>query len=149
MQNKNIITSPLSALVLALFSSLSLAGCVSSQEEIEDENIVILDDRNMSVVNKVVVFKDAMKKQCFGDGIALDKMEKTLNIAGIEVFCAERHKDGMVYPQVCGNDEGTVNVFSIAESDLESAKTLGFSPINNLTQANITSACLNLKKQKK
>lgn len=90
---------------------------------------------------RVTIYKDAVKKQCFGDGIALETMSSTLSISGVTVFCAERHNDGMVYPQVCGNDEGTINVFSISKSDLETAKTLGFKEVSELKSAQIKTSC--------
>ena len=97
----------------------------------------------------VAIYKDALKKQCFADGISLETMTSTLNVAGVEVACAERHNDGMIYSQACGSNEGTINVFAIDSSDLETAKTLGFSELSTATSAIIKPGCFTTKRVKK
>lgn len=114
-----------------LIAGIVLVGCSSTTNS---ESVTKSSE-------SVTVFKDAMKKQCFADGISLDTMKSTLTISGVTVFCAERHNDGLVYAQVCGNDEGTINVFSISKSDLDTAKTLGFKEITELKSARIKTSC--------
>lgn len=152
MSNQITYSSKFRMLLLALTSTVILSGCShlqASTETAQIESEVAMNDEMVEPAKRTAIYKDAMKKQCFGDGVSLETMTKTLNTVGINVYCAERHKDGMVYPQVCGNDEGTVNVFSIAQSDLKTAKTLGFQELSNLTEATIKSDCFDHKSKRK
>ena len=117
--------------ILGIISVVLIAGCSATNST----------TANKLSAERVTIYKDAMKKQCFADGISLDTMKSTLSISGVTVFCAERHNDGLVYPQVCGNDEGTLNVFEISKSDLDTAKTLGFGLVSELKSARIKTKC--------
>ncbi|MBC7458424.1 MAG: hypothetical protein H7235_09110, partial [Bdellovibrionaceae bacterium] len=60
--------------------------------------------------------------------ILLVDMQKDLK--DIVVFSASNQNDGMMRIQVCGADTGNHNVYEIAESDLEKAKSYGFKQWN-------------------
>ncbi len=92
-------------------------------------------------VTYINVFKDANKKQCFSEGISLQQMETELASANINVRCSQRSNDGLMYPQACGQDEGTINVFQIASDDALRAGELGYKNVAEITSANIILEC--------
>ena len=92
-------------------------------------------------VTFVNVYKDANKKQCFSQGMALNVMIKELTENGIAVNCSARKNDGLMYPQACGQNEGTINVYQISSSDFEKAQLLGFKDVKEIKSADIKLKC--------
>lgn len=73
----------------------------------------------------VFVFKPDLSKQCEANsGITLESMEKELK--DIRVFSKKKSDDGKMYAAVCGGKTGRINVYEIAQTDLEKAIKLGF-----------------------
>jgi len=75
----------------------------------------------------VQVFKHTEAVQCeSGSGISLADMEASLINAGIEVFGSNVGHDGLVRAAVCGAGTGDINIFTVYESDVSLAESLGF-----------------------
>lgn len=73
----------------------------------------------------ISVYKYDNSKQCeWSSGVPLKTMQKELK--GIKVFKAVQQSDGKMYASVCGGPTGMINVYEIAEKDLNKAEKLGF-----------------------
>ncbi|MUH71161.1 hypothetical protein [Psychrosphaera haliotis] len=111
-----------------------LAACSATSNTTND----VVSEQTVSFVN---VYKDANKKQCFSQGMALNVMVKELTENGIVVNCSARKNDGLMYPQACGQNEGTINVYQISSSDFEKAQLLGFKDVKEIKSADIKLKC--------
>jgi hypothetical protein len=80
------------------------------------------------------VFKYDGSTQCNNDGIPLKKMAQELTAGGIDVICAQKASDGMMYPAVCGGGTGAINVYLIHKENVQDAEALGFASVNELPQ---------------
>lgn len=90
-----------------------------------DENAKMTLDKGALNMKKVKVAKSDGTLQCSqGKLIPLADMQKELK--DIVVFSSSNQNDGMMRIQVCGAATGNHNVYEIAESDLEKAKSYGF-----------------------
>jgi len=75
----------------------------------------------------VQVFKHTESVQCeSGSGISLADMEASLINAGIEVLDSNVGHDGLVRTAVCGAGTGGINIYTVYESDVSLAESLGF-----------------------
>ncbi len=111
-----------------------LAACSATSNTTND----LVSEQAVSFVN---VYKDANKKQCFSQGMALNVMVKELTENGIVVNCSARKNDGLMYPQACGQNEGTINVYQISSSDFDKAQLLGFKDVKEIKSADIKLKC--------
>ncbi len=90
-----------------------------------EENAKMTLDKGALNMKKVKVAKADGTLQCSqGKLIPLVEMQKDLK--DITVFSSLNQNDGMMRIQVCGAATGNHNVYEIAESDLEKAKSYGF-----------------------
>ncbi len=80
------------------------------------------------------VFKYDGSTQCNNDGIPLKKMAQELIDGGVDVICAQKASDGMMYPAVCGGASGVINVYLIHPENLPDAEALGFASVGELPQ---------------
>lgn len=124
----------LKSLLFSFFFSI-FVGCQTTPCNIQDRNLSIAEQKTVdakvadlkkdSVMKNVKVYKPDGSLQCNqGKPISLKEMESELKT--IKIFSAEKIHDGLMRIQVCGAPTGMSNVFEIAESDLEKAKTFGF-----------------------
>lgn len=73
----------------------------------------------------VFVAKSDQSKQCDAtSGVSLSEMEKEL--AGISIYSSEKKADGLMHITLCGAETGMFNLYEIAKTDVEKAKTFGF-----------------------
>lgn len=68
-------------------------------------------------------------------GVPASEMVQTLINAGIEVVNYYESNDGRARIQLCDTPDGTINVFSIHESQVPQAEALGFSRLTELQTA--------------
>lgn len=124
-------------ILLSLAIIIPVAGCSAVEEStMKEEGSVKL--------STLIVSKDAQKKQCMGDGIALEIMAKELTDAGLTVACSERSNDGKMYAQACGMDEGTINVYKVKlneANDLKKVNELGFEVVKDLKMIKAMKSC--------
>jgi len=81
------------------------------------------------------VFKRSGAVQCQADsGTPLDEMQMELVNASIDVVCAQSGSDGYVYPTVCGEEAGLINVYEIRTVNLQDAELLGFASVMTLPE---------------
>lgn len=81
----------------------------------------------------VEIYKYSGARQCEPDsGIPIWEMEQELINAGIDVLDSNQSNDGQIYIALCGSPDGTINVFTIEESQVPLAETLGFSRLTEL-----------------
>ena len=122
-------------LVILVLSFLFFFGCQSTPCSIQDKSINPADTKAVDAkiadlkkdisMKNVKVYKPDGTLQCNqGKAISLKEMESELK--GITIFSSEKIHDGLMRIQVCGQPTGNSNVFEIAESDLEKAKSFGF-----------------------
>lgn len=84
--------------------------------------------------NDTKVFKYDGSRQCENAGIPLDEMAQELISGGVDVICAQKASNGMMYPAVCGAGTGAINVYLIHPENLADAEALGFNSVNELPQ---------------
>ncbi len=85
----------------------------------------ILISSTLAAGANVSVFKYDGSKQCDPkSGTKLTVMKKELK--GIKVYKSFQQSDGNMYASVCGGATGLMNVYEIAEKDLNKAEKLGF-----------------------
>lgn len=73
----------------------------------------------------VFVAKADQSKQCdAASGVSLSEMEKEL--AGITIYSTAKKPDGLMHITLCGSETGMFNVYEIAETDAQKAKSFGF-----------------------
>ena len=121
------------SVLVALLLSLTACSAIS-----DSSTKSFVEKESVSLVN---IYKDANKKQCFSQGIALNVMIKELTGNGIVVNCSARKNDGLMYPHACGQNEGTINVYQISSSDFEQAQLLGFEDVKEVKSADIILRC--------
>lgn len=105
---------------VCLVSGLLLAGCAHTQEP-----------------QSVRVYKYDGSVQCEEGGVPVETMQNELMKGGVDVICGQKAQDGRAYPAMCGAATGRINVYSIDESDLDMAGTLGFKSVEALPDARI------------
>lgn len=81
-------------------------------------------------VKTVFIYKSDGSRQCHGEGISVDDMQRELG--EIPVYDSSKQSlNGMMYPAVCGGMTGNINVYEISPEDLELAKERGFEELPN------------------
>lgn len=80
----------------------------------------------------VKVFQSDAAIQCESEGISTEDMQKVLAAGNIKVHCAQKGNNGMMQTTMCGSPTGSINVYTIPESQLEQAQMLGFVPVSTL-----------------
>lgn len=76
-------------------------------------------------IKTVFIEKSDESKQCDAtSGISLTDMQEQLT--DIIVYSSSKKSDGLIHITLCGSTTGMLNVYEIAQTDLEKAKTLGF-----------------------
>jgi hypothetical protein len=82
----------------------------------------------------VEIYKYSGSNQCEPDsGIPIWDMEQELINAGIDILESHQSNDGLIRIALCGSPDGTINVFTIDESQVSLAETLGYSRLSELT----------------
>jgi hypothetical protein len=79
------------------------------------------------VGESIWVKRSANAASCEGEGEPLTIARKDLENAQVRILQEKRAGDGLMHIQMCGADTGEQNYFQILKSDLEKAKTQGFS----------------------
>lgn len=90
----------------------------------------------------VRVYKDDEQLACQPD-TAISVRDHGLLLAeeNIELHCSQKGADGISYPESCGSDTGSINIFTIHKGDLDSARDMGFSELSSLPQASLNRHC--------
>jgi len=78
------------------------------------------------------VYKPDGSLQCTEGSISLTEMRLELAKQGIDVICAQKANDGLVYLTVCGAETGNINVYLIHKVNLPDAEKLGFKSVTVL-----------------
>lgn len=90
----------------------------------------------------VRVYQDDEAIACQNTGtIALKTHGKLLVDENIELHCSQKGHDGMSYTESCGSNTGAINVFTLHTKDLNKAKSLGFSQLSELPDAQFDKQC--------
>lgn len=55
--------------------------------------------------------------------------------AGVKPLQAACGNDGRVYPSTCGAPDGRIVIVTVAASDVERARSVGFAPLSQLPEA--------------
>ncbi|WP_143870281.1 DUF6174 domain-containing protein [Catenovulum sediminis] len=88
------------------------------------------------------VYQDDQMLACDpASAIALSTSAQLLAENSIEIHCSQKGYDGFSYPESCGSDTGSINVFTIHKGDLNEAETLGFAPLSDLPEAVVDRHC--------
>ncbi len=66
-----------------------------------------------------------------GTARSLEEGAKELAKAGVRVLSSRKGSDGQMRIQLCGSPTGAQNIFEIPATDLEKAKSLGFTPVKS------------------
>jgi len=100
-----------------LLSAILLAAC--NEPNITEETVKI--------------YKPLGSVQCGpGDITPPETMRKQLLNARIPVRAVACGKDGLIYPSVCGEPDGEINIFTIPKTKESKALSLGFDLLKNL-----------------
>lgn len=79
----------------------------------------------ISTEQTVEVYKSDESRQCYDHGFSPEEMQKQLG--KIQVYHARKsHLQNVAFPAVCGGATGAINVYRIAQSDLDFAQKQGF-----------------------
>lgn len=82
----------------------------------------------------VEIYKYTGAIQCQPDsGIPIWDMEQELSNAGINMLESYQSSDGLARVALCDTPDGSINVFTIDESQVPLAETLGYSRLSELT----------------
>ncbi len=73
----------------------------------------------------VFVYKADGTLQC-GQGKEITTVDMAKELDGITIRSQNKREDGQMHIMMCGGPSGKINVFEIAEKDLELAKNRGF-----------------------
>ena len=101
---------PLAATILAVSITVSLAGCAP----------------DVPAGPSVEVARSLGTVQCEPDSGALNRLERELTSAGIQVLARSEADDGMMRIALCGSGDGRLGIFTIPGSQLAQAEALGF-----------------------
>lgn len=112
--------------LILTFTSCTTKICQNREKRNHFEDQLISEKaENGSTMKKIKVYKYDGSLQCGqGKSIALDVMQKELK--GISVFSSAHIPDGLLHIQMCGTPTGMINVYEIAETDLDKALSFGF-----------------------
>ncbi|MBE7419198.1 MAG: hypothetical protein HS128_15945 [Ideonella sp.] len=83
----------------------------------------------------VAVYTSFGSVQCDGGGDTLTQLQQSLIAAGIEVLASRCGLDGVIRPAVCGESDGRIAIFDIAQPELAVALLIGFAMLNTLPGA--------------
>lgn len=88
------------------------------------------------------VYKDDQQLACQPD-TAISLADDALKLANqnVEIHCSQKANDGFAYPESCGSDTGSINLYTIHKGDLEKAQSAGFEPLKNLPDAQFNPSC--------
>ncbi len=78
------------------------------------------------------VYKRDIVAQCQGSVATPESMAKELMALDIDVSCAQKSSDGLIYAAVCGGLSDGINVFRIDKKDVLKAQVSGFRPVTEL-----------------
>lgn len=87
--------------------------------------IVIACNNDIQLIS---IYKSDGTLQCQADVLdtSIEEMQQELTGSDIQVYQSSKSHDGLMHMQLCGSPTGNINVFSIASTDLNKAKSLGF-----------------------
>lgn len=117
-------------------SSMSLPSQLSSSDTSQGWS----QDTTATQLTTVEVFRYVGSKQCQGGGINLDAMADQLLNVGIVPVSLACGLDGVSRSTQCGADDGSINIFEIATSNLNGALFLGYRALTELSAPSKT-AC--------
>ena len=95
------------------------------------------DGVNRSEMATVEVFNYAGAVQCYGGGMDIEEMQQELTDNGITVISAYSDNDGCYHISTCGAETGAIHVYEIPSTDLDDALALGYSPVEDLSDASV------------
>ncbi|WP_017444469.1 DUF6174 domain-containing protein [Gayadomonas joobiniege] len=88
------------------------------------------------------IYKDDQQLSCQPDsGISIRSHALELAEQNITMHCSQKGTDGFSYPQSCGSETGSINIYTIHTEDLAAAKALGFERLSKLPQASLNNLC--------
>lgn len=124
-----------------LAGSLVLSACVPNGVYIDPFNpwgAPTYPPATPMPVTYVDVYKYQGSRQCEGGGIPLEEMQRQLQSGGAVVTHSSCGMDGRMYPAFCGGADGKINIFTITSNSMNAALAQGFTPLNNLPEAQKT-----------
>ncbi len=111
-----------------LYLILTLMLLISCQEN--DLPFKHSNDTKISPSSKnsefMKVYKQDGATQCSTSGLPVNVMSRILTNAGIDVVCSQKSIDLFYRQNICGEATGSINIFKIYKSNLNSAIKLGF-----------------------
>lgn len=119
--------------ILLLLTAASLVACNNDFYSANDIN---------KQYQHIRIYKDDMALSCQNDtAIKIKTVGKKLVNKNIELHCAQKGNDGFAYPDACGSETGSINIFTIHKGDLAEAEILGFSRLATLPDATFDENC--------
>jgi hypothetical protein len=96
------------------------------------------DSDGSNVPAAVAVYLLLGSVQCFGGGTTAGKLQQQLIDAGVEVIAARCGLDGVTRPALCGESDGRIAMFDVAEAHAVLALALGFALLSTLPGHTVT-----------
>ena len=125
------------SLIIGIPLYLALTSCGSNTGSVKPSNPAV---NTTDVYAKVYKYDGSL--QCEPNASSLNDMRHELTSKKIDVICAQKANDGLVYPTMCGAQTGKINVYTLHQSTLSDAEKLGFKSVNTLPEYQ-DSACNN------
>jgi len=118
------------------FILLTLAACASEADGVIETSV------SKIFKTEINVYISNGKRQCLNNALPINVTKSYLVNAGIEVSAESCGLlNGVMYSSVCGGSTGQVHVFTIDETNLDKAKTLGFDELSNTPKGIIPVEC--------
>ena len=84
------------------------------------------------------VFKSLGSVQCSRGGADPASLARQLTDAGVAVRNSACGSDGRMRAAMCGANDGRIAIFEVDSADLAAAARLGFAPLANLPEAQVS-----------
>lgn len=118
------------------FILLTLAACASDADSVIETNVSKIYKAEINV------YISNGKRQCEKNALPIETTKGYLINAGIGVSAQSCGLlNGLVYSSVCGGSTGQVHVFTIDQSQLDKAKSLGFAELSETPKGIIPVKC--------
>lgn len=125
---------------VALLSSLFLSACVPTGAYVNPWSpwgvaTPTYPAATPMPITYVDIYKYQGSRQCESGGIPLEEMQRQLQAGGAVVTSSSCGMDGRAYPAFCGGADGKINIFTVTSNSMNAALSQGFTPMNNLPDA--------------
>lgn len=117
---------------LLFIGILCLAGCDPEAADTTGPGSAAVEVHEGDATVEIYKYDGSLK--CVGNGTDLSTMAEELTENGIQVFGAYRDTDGYYHAETCGMPSGTINVYEISLSKVETALALGFMQLDILRE---------------